>query len=176
LARQKQFDSGTLVISTLVITVVPMKSRVKHELRLLVLAGVLFSVSPSFGAEPAGENQALFWQLWGLLAETAKACNTEDNTRSFLDTAGMVVDDPEHSKVFSNVVESLAMEKPQCFLSAANSQNPRELQTMIEHFLAHPKFHSSMDIEASLQKYWGHGAYAKIHEVYLDARHERSGT
>ena len=105
-----------------------------------------------------------------MLGEAAKSYKSQTDARNFLETAGVVAGDLEHSKVFADVVESLATERPMCFLSAANSMQPRALKTMIEQFLARPRQHSPKDIEASLAKYWEKGPYAKIRELYFEAR------
>lgn len=140
--------------------------------KLLALSAVLYSAFsyPAFGSVPSDEGQDLGWAIWGSLSEAAKSCKRETNTRDFLGTAGMVVGDPEHSKVFSDVVESLATENPGCFLSAANSLQPRELKLVIENFLAKPIQHSPKEIEASLAKYWEQDVYANIRRLYLEAR------
>ena len=150
--------------------VISLVRRIQHILKMLALAAILLSAQPTFGAEQTSEGKALFWTIWGVLSESAKSCKSETDARDFLDTAGMVVGDPGHSKVFSNVVETLAIENPTCFLSAANSLQPRALKTMIEYFLARPKQHSPKDIEQALAKYWEQGTYSKIQQVYLEAR------
>jgi ABC-type hemin transport system substrate-binding protein len=151
--------------------------KAQHILFRLAAVATLASglmMYPSIAAEPNGpkgrQDPALFWTIWGLEGEAAKACKTETEARNFLETAGGVAGDPEHSKVFADVVESLATENPTCFLSAANSMEPQALRIMIDQFLAHPRRHSSKDIEASLAKYWEKGPHAKIRKLYFEAR------
>lgn len=155
---------------TLAVKVILFMSRVKHKLKLLLIVTALVMAMPSFSTETAGEGQDLGWAIWSALSESAKSCKSEGDTSNFLDTGSMVIGDPVHSKVYSNVVETLAMENPQCFLSSANSLQPRALKLLIERFLTKPKKHSIKEIEISLSKHWEQSSYSKFLKVYMEAR------
>src|SRR6266496_494211 len=150
------------------------KQHVLYSLAATAAVALGLLALPASGAEPespkGGQDPALFLSIWGLEGEAAKSCSSETDVRGFLETVGIAVGDSEREKRFSDVVESLATEKPQCFLAAANSMQPRTLKIMIERFLAKPRQRSSKEIEKSLAGYWSSGSYAKIRAIYFESR------
>ena len=143
-----------------------------RRIAVAAVIGLIFAYHAN-GKEPEGssgsEGNALKWTIWVALGEAAKSCKSEADARNFFDTVGMVVSVPEKAEVFSDVVETLAIEKPLCFLSAAASMEPRNLRLMVDHFLAHPKQHSTKDIEVSLANYWNQAQYSKIRNIYFES-------
>jgi hypothetical protein len=82
----------------------------------------------------------------------------------------MVLGDPEKTRAFADVVESLAAERPACFLNAASGIRPRELRMVVTQFLAKPRHRTPKDLEQALSQHWNQSQFEQIRQLYMQAR------
>ena len=144
--------------------------------RLAALSAFIWCLLASPFTEAQGptaadaKDDALVWTIWAQLGDAAKQCEDEVTARNYLETAGMVVSDSTKGRLFAEVVESMAIDHPVCFLNAASAMRPATMKTMVKHFLAKPQHHSKREIEASLSKYWTERRYNDVRQSYVESR------
>lgn len=112
-----------------------------------VLAILLLSAAtPAIGGE-----YEQYWDTWHKNSKLIRQCQSESKVMLFLQTSIADLGNAERTEANAEVIETVILTKPACFLSALSSLSQEQCKTVVKFFIQAPIHHDAMQIEKSLK-------------------------
>lgn len=97
----------------------------------------------------AGEYEP-YWDTWHKNSTLIKQCQSEKKVVLFLQNATSDIGNSERTEANAEVIETLILTKPACFLSALSALSQEQCKTVVKFFIKAPIHHDATQIEKSL--------------------------
>jgi hypothetical protein len=98
----------------------------------------------------AGEYEQ-YWDTWHKNAKLIRQCQSEKNVKLFLQNSIADLGNAERTEANAEVIETVILTKPACFLSALSTLSQVQCETVVKFFIQAPIHHDAMQIEKSLK-------------------------
>ena len=98
----------------------------------------------------AGEYEQ-YWDAWHKNAKLVRQCESEKIVTLFFQNSIADLGNAERTEANAEVIETIILTKPTCFLSALSALSQDQCQTVVKFFIQAPIHHDAKQIEKSLK-------------------------
>ncbi len=106
---------------------------------------LLTAITPAI----AGEYEQ-YWDTWHKNAKLIRQCQSEKKVQLFLQNSIYDLGNAERTEANAEVIETIILDKPTCFLSALSALSQENCKTVVKFFIQAPIHHDAKQIEKSL--------------------------
>jgi len=99
----------------------------------------------------AAETNEQYWSAWHREAAEVKKCASPNRVRDFLSDSLKNLGNAERSEAYAEVLETIIVENPNCFLRAAARLKPTSCKKAIAFYVDGAIYHEPKELHAALK-------------------------